>query len=199
MAISASAQALVFVVSLLVGALLGVLYDAFRIIRLAVRCGKAMLILQDVIFLLACTLITFLFLLRVNSGGIRFFIIMGEILGAVIYYLTLGVLVMKLAGAIIDAVRRFKAYLKSRMLPPMKHFYAKIDQSIDASGIKVKKMLIKENKLMRNRLKVAQKMLYNLIYVKRSKKEADKPGADGHKAKALNKLSRRHHSSGKAP
>ena len=172
MAVSVSAQTMVFIVSVCVGTLLGVLYDVFRITRLAIRSGWAVVIIQDIMYLLACTIVTFIFMLRVNSGEIRFFIVVGEILGAVVYFLTLSILVMRISSITIDAIIRFNIFLRSLILPPMKRVYTKIDIGIDLKGAKVKRMLIKENKLMRIRLKVAQKMLYNLVYVKKAKKEA---------------------------
>jgi Zn-dependent membrane protease YugP len=56
----------------------------------------------------------------------------------------------------------------------MKKTYAKINNGIDAEGRKTKKMLIKENKLFKIRLKRAQGMLYNLLHIQKAHNEAEK-------------------------
>jgi spore cortex biosynthesis protein YabQ len=174
LAVSVSNQALVFISACVVGACLGALYDLFRIIRLAVPCGKAAVFFQDLIFVLACTAVTFLFVLRESSGVVRFFIILGELLGAVLYSLTLGILVMKLSALIIGAVKRFLKYLRSLIMPPARRAAAKINRSIDDKGRKTKKLLIKENKLFKIRLKLTQKMLYNLLHIQKIQDENGK-------------------------
>lgn len=174
MAVSVSAQALVFLYSCAVGAALGALYDIFRIMRLAVPCSKAAVFFQDVMFLLACALITFFFMLLESSGNVRLFIVEGEILGAVLYYMTLGVLVMKLSGVTLVAMKRFKSSIARLLSPPVKKTYTKINSFLDAKGRKAKKMLIKENKVFEIRLKLAQKMLYNLIHIQKAHNEAEK-------------------------
>ena len=174
MAVSVSAQTFVFLFSCVLGAGLGLLYDIFRIIRLAAPCGKVAVFFQDILFLLACTAATFLFLLRESAGEVRIFILVGEILGAVLYYLTFGTLIMKLSRLLIDSVKRFKAFLIRLLLPPMRRTSAKINRGFDVKSAKAKKMLIKENKLLQIRLKLIQRVMYNQLHVKKSHDKAEK-------------------------
>jgi spore cortex biosynthesis protein YabQ len=176
LAVSVSAQTLLFLASCVLGAALGALYDFFKIIRLAVPCRAAAVFFQDVIFLIACTLATFIFFLSRNSGEIRFFIIEGEILGAVIYRFTLSILVMKISGMLIKAVKKIIRSLQALILPPVKNTYAKMGRAVDEKGRKTKKLLIKENKLFKIRLKLIQKVLYNLLHVQ--KKHNEKPKSE---------------------
>lgn len=174
MTVSVSAQALEFLLSCILGAGLGLLFDVFRIIRLAVKCGKFAVFFQDLLFLLVCTVVTFFFLLRESSGEIRIFIIGGEILGAALYYLTLGVLMMRLSRIVIDAIRRFKSFLMRHLLPPIRQTRVKIGNTFDKNAQKAKVMLKKENKLFKLSLKVVQKKMYNLIHIKKKHGEVDK-------------------------
>lgn len=172
MTVSVSAQAMEFLLSCILGAGLGLLFDVFRIIRLAGKCGKIAVFFQDILFLLVCTAVTFLFLLRESSGEVRIFIIGGEILGAALYYLTLGALVMKLSRVIIDALGRLKRFLVRHLMPPARRAKVKIGNTFDKNTQKAKAMLKKENKLFKLGLKVVQKKMYNLIHIKKIHGEA---------------------------
>jgi hypothetical protein len=81
---------------------------------------------------------------------------------------------MKLSQLLIDCVRRFKNYLKELILPPARRTYAKIGSTFDAKSVKTKEMLIKENKLLQIRLKLMQRVMYNLLHVKKSRNKAEK-------------------------
>ena len=106
MEISVSQQAAVFLFAVAFGTALGVLYDIFRIIRIAVKCGTVSVFLQDLVFFTFCALLTFLYIFYTNSGDVRFFIIFGEFLGFVLYICSVGALVMRAAPVLITAVKR---------------------------------------------------------------------------------------------
>lgn len=175
MAISVSNQSVVFLAALIVGVLLGVLYDCFRIFRLAFRSGRVAIFFQDMLFVLVCTVVTFLFLLRESAGSVRFFILEGEILGAVLYYCTLGVLTMKAAKASIEATRRAARKLKGLVEPPVRRAYAKTGRSLRSGTGKAKKYLRKENNLLQIRLKVMRGVLYNHLCIQKRQGAAVKP------------------------
>ena len=106
MGMSLAPAAWVFLWSVCVGGLLGVCYDVFRIIRIAVPGGKALIFLQDLIFFLIAAIVSFLFLLANNQGVIRGYLLAGELLGFVLYYFTVGSLVYKAASAIINLMKK---------------------------------------------------------------------------------------------
>jgi len=174
LAVSVSGQMLVFLAACLAGAILGSLYDVFRIIRIAIPCGRIAVFIQDIIYLIICTLLTYLFLIMENSGEIRVFIIEGEIIGAIIYYFTIGAVVIKAARLIIIVVKRFLNALYWLVTPRAKSACVKIKAECLQKGMKAKKMLIKENKLFKIRLKPVQKMVYNLIHTINFRKRARK-------------------------
>ena len=79
-------QTRLFLLALGLGFLLGIVYDLFRVVRMAFTMRRAGVFIQDVLFFLTCAAVTFVFLLAVNQGEIRGFIIAGEGLGFLIYY-----------------------------------------------------------------------------------------------------------------
>ena len=86
-------QTRLFLLALGLGFLLGIVYDLFRVVRMAFTMRRVGVFIQDVLFFLTCAAATFLFLLAVNQGEIRGFIIAGEGLGFLIYYFSFGLLI----------------------------------------------------------------------------------------------------------
>lgn len=112
-------QTMIFLRALAVGAVLGVVYDLFRIFRMTVRCGTVHIFVQDCIYYFFCGLVTFSFMLSSSAGQIRFFILLGELLGAVLYLTTLGVLVMKVSSGIIRFVHWLLGWIYKLTLQPV--------------------------------------------------------------------------------
>lgn len=92
--------------SLVFGVLLGVLYDVFRIFRLIFLKNKVAVIFQDILFWVIAGFGTFLFFLATNFGHIRFYMLLGMLIGALAYYLTIGRLVFLFVKSICDTVRK---------------------------------------------------------------------------------------------
>lgn len=105
MGINIAGQTISFFQACLLGAVLGILYDVFRILRVAFPAGKGAVFVQDIIFWFLCSVVTFLFLLSSVDGVIRMFLIIGEIIGGVLYHMTIGVVVMKISETIIGAIK----------------------------------------------------------------------------------------------
>ena len=97
---------LLFFYSILTGAFLGVVYDIFRILRIAYPPKKIGIIAQDITFALICIIATLIFLQFFTNGALRFFVLVGEFLGFLLYYLTIGVIVIKMAKVIIKIVKK---------------------------------------------------------------------------------------------
>ena len=99
-------QSLAFLYSLLLGTLLCAIYDVFRIIRIAFGGKTLAVFIEDIVFSLASIVITFVFVIAFNNGELRFFVLIGEFLGFVFYYLTFGKLTMFFSKAIIKLIKK---------------------------------------------------------------------------------------------
>lgn len=106
MGIGIAEQTVAFLWSVAFGALLGLFYDVFRIFRVTVRTPSVIVFFQDVVFWFFAGLSTFLFIFVINAGELRLFLFLGILAGAVVYFFTLGVLVMGLARAIVTFIKR---------------------------------------------------------------------------------------------
>ena len=166
--IEVNTQTVVFLQSLALGFALGLFYDVFRILRLAVRHSGAAVFLEDVLFFAFCAVVTFLFSLTAVSGHVRVFLVVGEFLGATLYYFSLGALVMRVSKVIIRFVKALLRLLYRIFIRPfvrLARFFARKGAKIGAKwGAKAKKV----RATAQHGLKRQSVLVYNL-YVKRKR------------------------------
>jgi spore cortex biosynthesis protein YabQ len=112
-------QTVAFLWSLGVGAAMGLLYDLFRVSRLALPASAALVAGEDILFFAVCGVAAFLFLLSSAEGKVRFFLLAGQLLGAVLYFATLSHAVMGLARGMIAAVRGLLRFLFRYLILPI--------------------------------------------------------------------------------
>ena len=102
---SIASQVLVFVYSLFLGVLLGITYDIFRIIRMVINSKNIAVFIQDVLYFIISGVITFLFVLGVNNGDSRFYVLAGEGIGWIIYHITLGNAIYKGSNKTVKKIK----------------------------------------------------------------------------------------------
>lgn len=76
---------------------------------------------QDVLYFIISGIITFIFVLGVNSGDSRFYILAGEGIGWIIYHITLGEMIYKYSSKIVSGI-------KSKMRTLRKKFFLKFSR-----------------------------------------------------------------------
>lgn len=171
-----SEQIRFFMLSLGVGFALGVFYDILRTVRLTFTKGKAAVFIFDVLYFLIFGLATFLFILSLNKGEVRLYMIVGEICGTVIYYFSLGLLAIKITNATVKAVHCFFSFLFKMIFAPVSRILKRV------FGIfgKIYKLLKKsEKKLQKNRKKLLQKLklyVYNLLGILKGRQASSNGG-----------------------
>lgn len=82
-------QVYIFLSTLLIGAIMGVIFDFFRALRRKGNTKNIIVYLQDIVFwlIVAIIIITSSFIL--NNGELRGYMLIGYLLGALLYMLTL--------------------------------------------------------------------------------------------------------------
>lgn len=113
---SLTSQILIFVYSLALGIFLGFAYDIFRIIRMVINSRNIAIFIQDVLYFILSGGVTFLFVLSVNSGNSRFYILAGEGIGWIAYHLTIGEIIYKCSNKTVNFVKSKIAALKNKLL-----------------------------------------------------------------------------------
>lgn len=171
-------QTIIFLQSILVGALLGVFFDAFRISRIAIPTGRAVVFLEDVVFFALCAVITFALMLSAIEGQVRFFLLVGEVIGAVLYNLTLGRLVMAVSKTIIHIVKSILHFIVRCFFRPIwlffYHLVGLLLCPVHIIANFVKKICLR----LKFRLKIGRILLYNHI-TRPSAKRKKRTGESG--------------------
>jgi spore cortex biosynthesis protein YabQ len=123
MGASISEQTLVFLAMCICGAAVGVLFDIFRSFRLAVRPSEKAVHISDFLFCVFAALVFFWGIVRFNNGQLRWYVFLGAVLGAVIYFLTISSYMIKLFIFVGKGTYKiFKLILKI-LLTPIKFLY----------------------------------------------------------------------------
>lgn len=180
-----SEQLIIFLASLGVGFILGILYDFLRALRLSLTQGKWGVIIFDLLYFFLVAFGSYLFILASNKGEVRSYIILGELLGAVFYYFSLGLALMKLTDKFVLLFKRFCSFVFRAFLLPfhlLKRVAFKVFGKIKEFFQKNKK---KSAKIQKKVLPKARIYVYNLfgILCVGSKKSLKGGKADGRSEK----------------
>lgn len=78
---------LIFIYFFLLGIILGLIYDFFKILRIFIQ-RNIFIFFIDILYFIICSLFTFVLLVYLNSGIIRCFIFQAEFFGFILYKYT---------------------------------------------------------------------------------------------------------------
>lgn len=102
-----------FLLSCLFGLPIGIFYDIFRVIRLIFKHGKIAVIAEDILFFIFYGIFLMCFTVTAARSEFRFFYVFGNLLGFILYYVTLGNIVLRFLRLITDKIKRL-------LKPPLK-------------------------------------------------------------------------------
>ncbi len=101
-----------FLISILWGGILLLVYDILRIIRRIIKHGAFLIAVQDMIFWTAASLFIFSMIYRENNGIIRGYSILGMMLGSIFYHFAFSDSIVRLISKLIETLLQpFKAVL----------------------------------------------------------------------------------------
>ena len=171
--LSLATQTRSFLMSLGFGFVVGVLYDAFRLLRVCISKGKRLQIAFDVIFCIFLGFITFLFFMTVNEGEFRIYLLLGEAVGFSVYSLSIGIVVFAYGELWIDWIKEHLSKIFSFVFSPFKRLWMRI---FSCAG----KIMEKQGERQRNiknkskiHLKLNKHLLYNLFIKKQNPVDED--------------------------
>ncbi len=163
MQLTIASQSLSFLISCLLGVALGALYDVFRISRIALPTPTAVIWVEDVLYFLICAVLTFMYMLTVAEGQVRFFILIGELIGASLYYFTVGRLVNAMSELNVNAVKRLLRSVSQLIFTPVIRLWRCISGKINIHSKKIHRNIQKYRLRTKFRLKRRRILLYNLF------------------------------------
>lgn len=107
----ANNQAELFLIFVLAGIIVGVLFDFFRILRRSFSTGNILTALEDIVFWIL-TGILFLYLtFAYNNGVMRGYMFLGMFCGTSLYLLTLSKFFIKINVSIINFIKKIVVFI----------------------------------------------------------------------------------------
>lgn len=135
------AECYFFLHAALTGVILSAIYDVFRILR-RVRChGWFWIAVEDLFYWIGSALYIFSVLMQGNNGIIRWFFVLGILLGMLVYNMTLS---QHLVGALSKVIKKILDIVEialKTVLKPITFLCIKTKKIFQKSGKKVKKAL----------------------------------------------------------
>lgn len=103
-------QVMIFLGSVLIGTVLGAVYDIFRVIRaIFPRMGKSIpTAAADILYFMIFAGVIFMYCAINAGGGARGFCIAGAVIGAALYILTVGDIIVGILRNICSQLRRHR-------------------------------------------------------------------------------------------
>ena len=149
-------QAYLFLIFILNGILIGILFDIFRILRRSFKTPNFVTYIEDTLFWIISTLSVIYSLFVFNNGEIRGYIFIGIIFGIAIYMLFFSKIIMKISVKIIlfckkvfKFIIRILSYPVKIILNPLKFLIKKLFSfRIDLQKLKIKS---KNSKKLQNK------------------------------------------------
>jgi spore cortex biosynthesis protein YabQ len=155
-------QTKLFLYCLGFGFALGLLYDVFRILRLAFFGGQRwQLFAQDIVYAVVCTVLSFYFFLIAGDGALRFYTVGGEILGWLLYYVSFGTVAIRVSSWCVRGVQRVSAAVLRTLCAPFVWMGQKTTAGAKKIGNRGKTALRRAEKKLRFRLTCGGQMMYN--------------------------------------
>lgn len=137
---SPSGQAIGFIYSAGLGFALGLVYDFFRIFfYLLTGSDKKLSTVRDIIYMLFCLIVNFLFLLVMCSGRLMLYVFTGEAIGLIVYARTLSPIVYRPLRRFFLIIRK-KLLLIFTLFEKIKHNVQRILQNIQENAKKQEKI-----------------------------------------------------------
>lgn len=160
---SISQQTALFLLSVVLGAGLGVVYDCFRVFRIILprAARSASVAVQDVIFWLIYGFCVFCYAAVLARGQVRFFIVLGSLIGFVLYIFTIGNTVTGVIRRIVTAVYGVLRKVYSAIIEPFVKILRIICQKISPVFVRIYKNNPKKERSSKKLLKSAGGLVYN--------------------------------------
>lgn len=122
-----TSETILFLIFLLDGAIVGLLFDIFRILRKSFKTPDLITYIEDIGFGILSGAILIFSIIIFNKGELRLFIFLGIILGLIIYMLTVSKYVVKISVKIIRFITKIVTTILKIILSPIILILKKIE------------------------------------------------------------------------
>lgn len=150
-------QLVLFGLSCVFGAVLGICYDVFRTLRIVLPHNSWLVAAEDIIFMLGYGIFLSVFVSAVARGEFRFYYVIGNLIGFILYLITAGT-------AVVAAVRKLFSFIKlilSVIMRPFRSVYVFLCRKYRLKFVGSSKNSVRNIKKIKLLLQKHNNMLYN--------------------------------------
>lgn len=116
-------QAFLFLVFLLNGVIIGLIFDFFRIVRKSFKTTNIITYIQDILFWILTGISIIFCMYKYSDGEIRFFMLLGIILGFLLYLLMFSPFIIQICVFIIKYIKKIIKYTIKLIISPLNMIY----------------------------------------------------------------------------
>ena len=165
-------QAYIFIIFVIVGIIVGIIFDFFRILRKSFKTKDFVTYIEDIVFCILTGLILLYSIFKFNSGEIRIYMFLGLLIGCSLYMLTISKYFIKINVFILTTLTNILKKIISILYIPFKYLKKILTKiffkPISFIIINIRKMMsntftkskniLKNNKKLKNKEGLQQKM-----------------------------------------
>lgn len=126
-------QSIVFLWTIVIGMILGLVFDFFRILRRKGNTKDIMVYVQDTVFWIIVTIVIIVSTFLINDGELRGYMIFGYILGAVFYMLLFSKMIRSFFTFILDGIEKIFKFILKKIVNAVKkiNFVSKNNKNLE--------------------------------------------------------------------
>lgn len=95
-----------FILFFIIGLILGIIFDFFRVIRKNFKSSDFTTLIEDIIFLVITSFLIIFSIIKINGGEVRFYLFLGIFFGILIYSLTISNLCVIILNVIVRLCKK---------------------------------------------------------------------------------------------
>ncbi len=119
-------QGYIFVIFILNGFLIGILFDIFRILRKSFKTKDIITYIEDILFWIITGIFLLYSVFRFNNGEIRLYMFIAILIGVLLYMLILSSYIITINVKIITSVKNLFQKIFNVFFKPFKKLFDKI-------------------------------------------------------------------------
>ncbi len=156
-------QTELFLKSVVMGAVFGIIYDVFRSLRaIFPPLGRRIpTMICDILFFLICGMGVYIFSMLFARGEVRAYYCLGAGLGMIIYLLTVGTVVIGIIRAVFGTIYKLLSHIASFIIRPFKKIFHETAVKVKSKVVLNAEKLKKKSQSKQKDLKNTPDLLYN--------------------------------------
>lgn len=159
------------------GIIMGLFYEVLRTLRMAVRHHAVIVFIEDILFFTLCGAVSFIIALTVGIGYFRIYYAVFEVLGAGIYFLSVGRLINMLMKKVVRVIKKLLYSVYKKISPKVEKVFVIFAKKVRRTFVKIAEIVPKPVIIHKNDLPNPNEMVYNV-------KTAPNKGGSGNAVKA---------------